>query len=307
MPRPSPIVSVVIPCRNCAAFLPQTLRSVLAQSRPPDEVIVVDDGSDDGSGRIASEFGSPVRVVAQPHLGVSAARNAGIRQAQGDVVALLDADDLWDREKLARQLAYLDAHPDAGAVVTSVGWFTGSPGSPLPYLQVTDQLLRQSTPADFLIHCWINQSAVAIRRAVALDTPYPEGIGDSEDMIQATELRLRTTIGAIPEMLTFYRHHPGQASRRSDHGAMSLEVRVRWAERHQMTLGAGSTAAAVLPILEHRLRDITPHYWRRDIGSFRKERAVVSRLWPASEPKPKELTRVLLPGALLRLRDWFLG
>jgi hypothetical protein len=177
----------------------------------------------------------------------------------------------------------------------------------LPYLQVSDEMLRKSTAADFLIQCWLNQSAVAVRRSIALDTPYPVGIGDSEDMIQATELRLRTTIGAIPDTLTLYRHHDGQASKRSDHSEKSLEVRVRWAAQHYHRLGAAGPSAAVLPILEHRLRDITPHYWRRDIDTFRRERAIVNRLWPAGEPKPKELTRLLLPGRLLRLRDRLLG
>lgn len=87
-------ISVVIPCRNAAATLAQTLRSVLRQTHPAEEILVVDDGSADASRAIAESFGPPVRLLAQGRLGASAARRAGAQHATGDALMFLDADDL---------------------------------------------------------------------------------------------------------------------------------------------------------------------------------------------------------------------
>jgi len=104
-------VSVVIPCYNAAPFLRETLESVLAQTHPPLEVVVVDDGSTDDSSRIAESFGPPVRVIRQQNQGESVARNRGIAAARGEWVALLDADDVWEPRKLEMQITALsDAH-----------------------------------------------------------------------------------------------------------------------------------------------------------------------------------------------------
>src|SRR5262249_59293001 len=99
----SPTISVVIPCYNGARFLRETLASVLAQTLPPLEVLVIDDGSTDDSGAVAESFGPPVRVIRQPNQGESVARNRGIEEAKGEWVGFLDADDLWNPDKLERQ------------------------------------------------------------------------------------------------------------------------------------------------------------------------------------------------------------
>lgn len=94
-------VSLVIPCFNQAAFLPTAIESALAQSVPPAEIIVVDDGSWDDSAAQARRFGRRVRLVRQPNRGPAAARNAGIERTGCDLVAFLDGDDLWPPRSLA--------------------------------------------------------------------------------------------------------------------------------------------------------------------------------------------------------------
>jgi glycosyltransferase involved in cell wall biosynthesis len=96
-------ISVIIPTLNRETFLPEAIRSVLAQSLPPVDVIVVDDGSTDATAAIVGTFGDAVRYIYQPNTGVSAARNRGIRAARGDWVAFLDSDDVWHGDKLRRQ------------------------------------------------------------------------------------------------------------------------------------------------------------------------------------------------------------
>jgi glycosyltransferase involved in cell wall biosynthesis len=116
---PPPLVSVVIPTYNYGRYLAQALDSALAQTYPHVEVIVVDDGSTDDSAAVATKYGSPVRWYRQQNQGVSAARNRGIQEAKGELVAFLDADDAWHPDKLARQVALL-LKPAVGLVYTGL-------------------------------------------------------------------------------------------------------------------------------------------------------------------------------------------
>lgn len=109
-------VSVVIPAYNAAHFIGDALASVLAQEFVPYEVIVVDDGSSDATAQVASEV-QGVTVLAGPHQGVSAARNRGVGYAIGELLAFLDADDLWAASKLRKQVDLLEAEPSAGIAV----------------------------------------------------------------------------------------------------------------------------------------------------------------------------------------------
>ena len=109
-------ISVVIPCRDAADYIASTLDSVLNQTRPADEVIVVDDGSSDGSAEIAAGFGPQIRVLHAGGEGASAARLAGLGEATGDALMFLDADDLIAPDTLASLAAVLADHPDAVAI-----------------------------------------------------------------------------------------------------------------------------------------------------------------------------------------------
>lgn len=111
-----PKISVVIPCDNGERYVGEAIQSILRQSRPPDEVLVVDDGSTDASAKVAGAFGSLVRVLSQDNRGESVARNRGIDESTGDWIAFCDADDLWAPTKLAEQLAVVES--DTVAVST---------------------------------------------------------------------------------------------------------------------------------------------------------------------------------------------
>lgn len=112
-------VSVVVPAYNAERYLREAVESALAQTVAA-EVIVVDDGSTDGTAEVARSFGSRVRVLQQTNSRQAAARNAGARIAGGDYLAFLDADDVWEPDKLEKQLACLEADPTLGLVYCSV-------------------------------------------------------------------------------------------------------------------------------------------------------------------------------------------
>lgn len=97
-------ISVVIPAYNAASTVADAIGSVLAQTRPPDEIVVVDDGSRDATIDVVARFGSAVRLVQQANAGCGSARNTGVRHTQGSWLAFLDADDLWHPTKLERQI-----------------------------------------------------------------------------------------------------------------------------------------------------------------------------------------------------------
>lgn len=106
-------VSVVIPTYNRASVVGEAIESALRQTRPPEEVIVVDDGSTDDTARALRSFGERIRVIRQDNAGVSAARNAGVRAASSEWIALLDSDDEWLPEKLEAQVKQVECHAEA--------------------------------------------------------------------------------------------------------------------------------------------------------------------------------------------------
>ncbi|MCX6046625.1 MAG: glycosyltransferase family A protein [Chloroflexi bacterium] len=109
-----PFVSVIVPVYNGEAFLADALTSILDQNYRPIEVIIIDDGSTDSTAQIAQQFGDRVQYVYRANGGPAAARNTGLRLARGELIAFLDADDIWTGDSLSQQLACLNANPTAG-------------------------------------------------------------------------------------------------------------------------------------------------------------------------------------------------
>lgn len=120
--------SALIPAWNAAVTIADTIRSILDQSVPPREIIVVDDGSTDDTGAIAAACDARVRVIRQDNQGPGAAMTRGMGQVSCPILATLDADDLWLPGKMAAQLAHLAADPDCGMVFSHMRTFQHSDG-----------------------------------------------------------------------------------------------------------------------------------------------------------------------------------
>jgi glycosyltransferase involved in cell wall biosynthesis len=117
MPKNTHSISVIIPAYNQADYLSQAIQSVLGQTNPNVELVVVNDGSTDETPQILSKFQDPrIRVISQPNRGLAAARNTGLRESSAPLIALLDSDDYFLPDKLAIQSEYLLQHPEIGMV-----------------------------------------------------------------------------------------------------------------------------------------------------------------------------------------------
>jgi len=110
----APLVSCVLPVFNGERFVAESLESVFQQSYSPIEIVVVNDGSTDGTKAVLDQYGSRIKVIDQANAGVTAARIRGIAASSGALIAFLDADDLWLPEKTKMQVEHLAAHPEAG-------------------------------------------------------------------------------------------------------------------------------------------------------------------------------------------------
>ena len=165
LPNPNqyPMVSVVLPTYNRCGFLGQAIDSVLNQTCPADELIVVDDGSTDGTSDLLAGYADRITVIRQDNKGVSAARNAGIRQSNGTFIALLDSDDYWLSEKLEAQLAFFKSCPDAVICQTEETWIrNGKRINPKKRHQKFSGMIFEKT----LPLCLVSPSAVMIRKGL---------------------------------------------------------------------------------------------------------------------------------------------
>ena len=208
-----PRVSVVIPTYNCAKFLGRTIDSALRQTYRDFEIIVVDDGSTDGTQALVAAYEESVRYVYQPNQGASAARNAALSRASGEFIAYLDADDLWRPDKLSRQVEFLDAHSTCGFVHTEVSvideqdtvlhtCFNQDTKRPIPQGQcVRDLLLRSHI-----------QTLTVVERRTAFDDAgkFDPRLPIAQDYLHWIGVGLQGYgVGYLPEPLGQYRWRAG--------------------------------------------------------------------------------------------------
>jgi len=163
-------VSVVIPLYNKRPYIERALHSVLSQTTPPREIIVIDDGSTDGSGEVVKSFPAPNLVlVRQENRGESAARNRGIQLARGKTIALLDADDAWEPEFLATILRLKRKFPAAGAWATAYRVVSPQGALKTPDLAVLPDGVEEGLISNYFKHGLsfpVKASAVAIPKQV---------------------------------------------------------------------------------------------------------------------------------------------
>lgn len=207
-----PKISVIIPTYNRRVYVQEAIDSVLAQTYTDYEIIVVDDGSTDGTGAALQErYGERIQYIWQENQGESVARNRAINMATGDYIALLDSDDLWLPEKLEKQMALLQDDPDCAGVYCKAS-FIDAEGHPLSWPPMGRPLDTKDPLAHLALACPVPGST-AIIRAGLLDQVglYDPSIQHGEDWDLWLRMAVDHHIAFIDSTLTIIRrHHGGQ-------------------------------------------------------------------------------------------------
>lgn len=226
-PASGPRVSAIITAYNVADYLGEAIESVLAQTRPLDEIVVIDDGSTDGTPAIVAGYaGAGVRYVRQDNCGAGGARNRGIEETTGEWIAFLDGDDFWLPDKTARQLGYLAEHPGTGLVVGG-NWVwdvrTDRRRREVYALKPGSDLSRE-----ILIHNAIgNPSMALIRRDILSETgPFDASLPWGQDWELWIRIALRAKVGFIPDPVMVYRSHPANLSHQRQWERLDLLIEI---------------------------------------------------------------------------------
>jgi glycosyltransferase involved in cell wall biosynthesis len=216
----SPRVSILLPCRNAAQYLPDTIASIRAQSFRDFEVIAIDDGSTDGTRALLDEWSGRnrrVRVLAQPALGIVAALQRAAEAAHGDIFVRMDADDVAYSTRIAKQVELLDGSPDIAACGTLVRYFPQDSvqGGAHRYETWINSLIdHDEIVRDIFVECPIAHPTMAIRRTALeqvggyQDNGWPE---DYDLMFRLWQADVR--FAKVPEVLLRWRERPDRASR----------------------------------------------------------------------------------------------
>jgi glycosyltransferase involved in cell wall biosynthesis len=292
---------VLIPAYNASAHLAAAIQSVLGQTYPPAEVLLIDDGSTDATPDIARSFGRSITYVRQKHQGVSAARNLGLALASGEYVALLDADDVCHPERLARQLQVLTAFPKC------VGCFTGywvfSNGRRLSVTR-PDPNSAYALPLVWLYRCQMLPASILIRRESAQGIEFPLTVRNGEDVIFLALLRTRGPFCLCPEPLYGYRQWHGQTTRRLTE-VEGFRQRLAWARANWRSLDPETSLGEVETTLWLALaKQLESHYWRRRREHFFRLRRYLLANWPSALPCPAVFSWRWYPECLWRVKGW---
>jgi len=244
------LVSVVVPTYDRHREVRVAVQSALAQTYPAAalEVIVVDDGSNDGTAeKLRREFGDRVRCLRKPNGGVSSARNHGLAAARGEYLALLDSDDEWLPAHVSAQVEFLEEHPDFGMVITDVVRMDERRRDVEVFRR------RDDIPEDGEVLRWVLRnpslvpSSAMFRRAVYEDVGgFGETLPTAEDLDFHLRVALRWKIGVVERPLTrAMRGHDGLSALPRTYRDY-LETVERFTHRHRSEIGARDRAAALL-------------------------------------------------------------
>jgi glycosyltransferase involved in cell wall biosynthesis len=250
-----PVVSVILPVYNAAAYLHRAIQSILDQSLTTFELLICDDGSTDASASIIDSFDDPrIRVHRSPtNRGLVYQLNFGLEAARGRYIARMDADDVAHRHRLRRQVAFMDDHPDVGASGTHVRAFTD-----------TRRYSKSMVPTSHDALCTyllfgnpITHPTLILRRQMLQDTGirYTTGVDSCEDYYLYTDLHRRTRLANIPFVGLFYRLHATNMSK--THGEFQRTTARARIREYAADFYAGDTTAAQQTRLDEHMSMIS--------------------------------------------------
>ena len=230
----TPFISVVIPAYNAAAFLPEVIQSVIDQSYSEWELLVIDDGSTDNTATLVNQYSESdgrVRLISKENGGVSVARNLGAQLAKGELIAFLDSDDLWLKDKLSVHVDYMKSHPQVGVSFSRVELIE-SDGSTTNKL--TDNIVDTLKPQDlFYSNPTVTTSNLVIRKSVFQELDgFDASMQYNEDIDLLFRLAIQNhwKIDGIDQVLVQYRLHSSGLSstlKKMEEGWVTLMTKAR--------------------------------------------------------------------------------
>lgn len=214
----SDLVTAILPVYNGEKYIASAIETVLAQTYPQVECIVIDDGSKDGTAEVCESFGDRIRFIRKENGGVATARNLGVKEAKGKYVAFLDADDKWTPEKTTKQVAELEA-TGAAVCLTGVGFIDGDDnliGSDgvADHTDLLRNILLLGDSTGF-----VGSTAMISRDVIRSVGGFDERLSTSADADLMLRISRKHRIEGINEPLALYRHHTGQMH----HNLLALE------------------------------------------------------------------------------------
>ena len=282
-------ISVIIPAYNAERTVARAIESVLAQTRPADEVIVIDDGSDDATAEVVRSYGNKVILIQQDNAGVSVARNTGIERATGDWIAFLDADDEWLPERLMLQVRLLQINPHL--VWTTGNYFTCSccekRRAPRVVPSLIEKLMKQKGVFDdFFIGCGTGLAEHTDTMLIRKDALIEVGLFDTA-FSKAEDLDLwwkiahqHPTIGYISKPVAI--HHFGNdiSLNKAPFKAATIVMLV---SRHQALAKGTATEqsfnAMVAGRLQGWMQSMLFHALKEDIRELLREFKTIIPVW----------------------------
>lgn len=216
-------ISVIIPAYNSAAFIADAVRSILDQSQPVDEIVIVDDGSTDDTQTVVESLSGPIIYIKQPNQGPSAARNTGIDAAKNDWIAFLDADDQWTPIKIERQLNVLQNFPklvliagDMAEIDNSNRIITESVLNKHNLLRKFQELKNCPIPnalAELVIKNFIPTGTVLVKKSALIEAGcFNPSIRFGEDLECWSKIAAKHPIACMPDILMLRRQHGNNAT-----------------------------------------------------------------------------------------------
>jgi glycosyltransferase involved in cell wall biosynthesis len=216
MMKEQPLVSIIIPVYNSAAYIEDSLCSALEQDYENKEIIVIDDGSTDSTPTILRRFEDRITILTQRNAGPGVARNHGLKYAKGTYVAFLDADDCWVPGKLRLQVRYLEQHPEVAAVYSRwMRWHPNTDGNfsypTMPPLVPPSSIVSEDSGwmySRLLFECRLLTSTVILRRSVIEEVGlFDEGLLRGQDYDYWLRLSRLSQIHKLDHELALYRIH----------------------------------------------------------------------------------------------------
>lgn len=206
-PIAMPKVTILIPFYNRAAYLHAAIESVLCQTFTDFELLLIDDGSTDDSADVVAGFHDPrIRLLRnETNLGIPATRNRGVAEARGEYLAFLDSDDIALPQRLARQVAFMDKHPEYAATGAWIEWIDtcGTRSGRIKRRSLSPDLIR----AERLFRAGLENSTAIARTQILREYPYREDFAVGEDYDLWSRIAERHELAALPQVLVYRREH----------------------------------------------------------------------------------------------------